>query len=143
MRLRRGGHDKAPSERWDCQPLVGCEITRVTLDYAQVEMLLAHPGDETHPRVDAVLVLADAFTLTRPDGAHMAVDPDDDPSSLAWMHLFLRSSVTRVELLPDDELVLRTELLSLTAPAVSKWEESWGVDGNEGVASYEPVTRRG
>jgi hypothetical protein len=58
----------------DLRPLVGCEITQVTLDY-RVSFLLASRDGGASPSVSAWLTIAAPFGLTSDDDA-VTVDPD-------------------------------------------------------------------
>lgn len=58
----------------DLRPLVGCEITQITLDY-RVTLLLASQDGGASPSVSAWLTIAAPFVLTCDDVA-VTVDPD-------------------------------------------------------------------
>jgi hypothetical protein len=116
----------------DLDPLVGCLVTRVGLDY-QVRLLLL--SDD----VSAELVIETSFTLSTPDGT-WTVTPDD-AGNYDRTPLLLRQTVERVELTADEVLTLHlTAGRRVRVPPDPDGYESWNLTGR-GVTEWTQVRR--
>jgi hypothetical protein len=114
------------------EPLVGCLVTRVGLDY-QVRLLLL--SDD----VSAELVIETSFTLSTPDGT-WTVTPDD-AGNYDRTPLLLRQTVEAVELTADETLTLHlTAGRRVRVPQDPDGYESWHLTGR-GVTEWTQVRR--
>lgn len=107
----------------DLRPLVGCQITQITLDY-RVTLLLASQDGGANPSVSAWLTMGAPFILKSGDGS-TTVTPDalgnyDRVPRLLGVHV----EAAAVE--DDLSLVLAfsdgTELVSARTPTSESWE---------------------
>jgi hypothetical protein len=113
-------------------PLVGCLVTRVGLDY-QVRLLLL--SDD----VAAELVIETSFTLSTPDGT-WTVSPDD-AGNYDRTPLLLRQTVEAVELTADEVLTLDLTAGRRVRVALDPGGyESWNLTGR-GIAEWTAVKR--
>jgi hypothetical protein len=110
----------------DLSPLVGCTISRVSLDY-QVTLTIASTDGVYGQRVDALLIIEAPFTVTRGGDSHL-VDPNEKLGLEATLDL-LHREVTDTEVAADESLSLTvTGDLKIHVPRDPHYE-AWQVTG--------------
>ena len=126
-------------KRPDLSPLVGMQVTRVSLDF-EVTLLLAHV--EGASAGDASLVIGVPFALSRIHGTG-AVDPTArelrvDPATgdhLAEVVGLLRSTVTALDLSEDGGLTVAFDVGYRLHIGPQQDHEAWQISG-QGVENW-------